>query len=73
MDFYPIIKTIYMQKKATRGRSQDRRKVAAGQEYEVNYESEKTGSSPKQVKRAVKSAGNSRKSVERKLSKKGSK
>jgi len=53
--------------KTTRGRGQDRQKVAGGQDYEVNYEARKEGVSTKKVKQAVKSAGNSRKSVERKL------
>ncbi|MES2939731.1 MAG: DUF3606 domain-containing protein [Pseudomonadota bacterium] len=55
--------------KSTRGRAQDRSKVAGGQEHEVRYESKKTGASAADVKRAVKSAGNSRKAVEKKLSK----
>jgi len=54
---------------STRGRSQDRRKVAGGQDYEVNYEAQKTGASSKEVKQAVKSAGNSRNKVEKKLKK----
>ena len=51
----------------TRGRAQDRSKVAGGQNYEVAYESKKTGKSATAVKEAVKSAGNSRKKVETKL------
>lgn len=53
--------------KTSRGRSQDRAKVAGGQDYEVNYESKKTGASKDQVKKAVKSAGNQRSKVEKKL------
>ena len=53
----------------TRGRNQDRARVAAGQEHEVRYESGKTGASKAQVKSAVKSVGNSRKKVEDKLGK----
>lgn len=53
-----------------RGRSQDRAKVAGGQDHEVKYEAGKTGSSKAEVKSAVKSAGNSRKKVEEKLGKK---
>ena len=49
---------------SSRGRSQDRSKVAGGQDYEVQYESKKTGASPAAIKQAVKSAGNSRKKVE---------
>lgn len=54
---------------SSRGRSQDRSKVAAGQDHEVKYEAGKTGASKDEVKAAVKSAGNSRKKVEEKLSK----
>ena len=55
--------------KTTRGRTQDRAKVAGGQDHEVKYEVHKTGASKQEVKSAVKSAGNSRKSVEQKLMK----
>ena len=55
--------------KTSRGRSQDRKKVAGGQDYEVNYEAEKTNTSAKQVKKAVESVGNSRNKVEKKLKK----
>jgi len=50
-----------------RGRSQDRKRVAGGQDYEVRYEAKKTGASKGRVKRAVKKAGNSRRMVEREL------
>jgi hypothetical protein len=50
------------------GRKQDRAKVAGGQEYEVRYESKKTGKSLESVKNAVKKSGNSRKKVEASLS-----
>jgi Protein of unknown function (DUF3606) len=50
--------------RTSRGRKQDRRRVAGGQEYEVRYESKKTGKSKKRVKRAVKRVGNSRRKVE---------
>jgi hypothetical protein len=56
-----------MAKKTVRGRSQDRKRVAGQQDYEVRYESKKTGKSAKQVKRAVKKVGTSRKRVERAL------
>jgi hypothetical protein len=62
-------KTDDMEHKPNRGRSQDRKKVAGGQDHEVQYEKEKMGVSGKQVKDAVKSEGNSRKKVEKKLSK----
>jgi hypothetical protein len=54
----------------SRGRAQDRAKVAGGQEHEVRYEAGKTGASKDEVKSAVKSAGNSRKKVEAELGKK---
>jgi hypothetical protein len=47
--------------------NQDRARVAGGQEHEVRYEAGKTGASKSEVKKTVKSAGNSRKAVERKL------
>lgn len=53
----------------TRGRAQDRVKVAGGQDHEVKYTAKKTGVSKGEVKDAVKSAGNSRKRVEEKLGK----
>jgi hypothetical protein len=56
-----------MAKKTKRGRSQDRKRVAGGQTYEVQYETRKTGKSKAKVKRAVKRAGPSRKNVERAL------
>jgi hypothetical protein len=56
-------------KQTTRGRNQDRARVAGGQEHEVRYEAKKTGASASDVKRAVKSEGNSRKKVERALGK----
>jgi len=56
-------------KKTTRGRAQDRARVADGQEHEVRYEAQKTGASAAEVKRAVKSSGNSRKKVEKALGK----
>lgn len=54
---------------SSRGRAQDRAKVAGGQDHEVRYEADKTGASKADVKDAVKSAGNSRKKVEEKLGK----
>jgi len=50
---------------SSRGRAQDRAKVAAGQDYEVKYEADKLGTTPAKVKKAVKSSGNSRKKVEK--------
>jgi hypothetical protein len=57
-------------KQTTRGRNQDRARVAGGQKYEVSYESKKTGRSAASVKRAVKKVGNVRKRVEKKLGRK---
>jgi len=54
-------------KQSARSRSQDRRRVAGGQDYEVRYESKKTGRSKAAVKKAVKKVGNSRKKVQRRL------
>lgn len=53
----------------TRGRAQDRAKVAGGQKHEVRYEAKKTGATADEVKAAVKSVGNSRAAVEKKLGK----
>jgi Protein of unknown function (DUF3606) len=54
--------------KTSRGRKQDRARVAGGQDYEVRYEAKKKKKSVAAVKRAVKKVGNSRKKVERSLS-----
>ena len=53
--------------KTARGRKQDRPRVAGGQNYEVRYESKKTGRTAAAVKKAVKKVGNSRKRVEKRL------
>ena len=55
-------------KQSSRGRAQDRARVAGGQDYEVRYEANKSGKSTAAVKKAVKKAGPSRKRVERRLS-----
>ncbi len=60
---------IAMAKKTSRGRSQDRRLVAGGQDYEVRYEAKKTGKSKAAVKRAIKKVGTSRKKVNKALGK----
>ena len=52
---------------STRGRKQDRARVAGGQDYEVRYEAKKSGKSNAAVKKAVKKVGTSRKRVERGL------
>jgi hypothetical protein len=57
-------------KKSSRGRKQDRARVAGGQDYEVRYEAKKTRKTRKSasaVKKAVKKVGSSRKRVERRL------
>jgi hypothetical protein len=54
-------------KKTASGRKQDRARVAGGQNYELRYESKKTGRSAAAVKKAVKKVGNSRKRVEKRL------
>jgi hypothetical protein len=56
--------------KTARGRKQDRARVAGKQDYEVRYESKKTGKSATAVKKAVKKVGNVRKSVEKRLTRK---
>jgi Protein of unknown function (DUF3606) len=48
----------------SRGREQDRARVAGGQDHEVNYEAKKEGVSKDTVEKAVRSAGNSRKKVD---------
>lgn len=50
-----------------RGRTQDRARVAGGQEHEVRYEARKEGVSKADVQEAVKKVGNSRKKVEAEL------
>jgi hypothetical protein len=54
-------------KQTARGRKQDRRLVATGQRYEVEYEAKKTRRSTGSVKKAVKKVGNTRKRVEKRL------
>jgi len=56
--------------KTARGRNQDRTRVAGGQDYEVRYQSKKEHRSKASVRKAVKKVGNSRKRVERALSRK---
>jgi len=58
-----------MPNKSNRGRSQDRGKVAGGQEHEVNYEKNKMNVSSKAVKNAVKKVGNQRENVEKNIGK----
>ena len=56
-----------MPTKSNAGRSQDRKKVAGGQEHEVQYEKDKMKTSGEKVKETVKKVGNSRKKVEEDL------
>ena len=58
-----------MSQHTTRGREQDRAKVAGGQKHETAYESKKTGATTSEVKDAVKNVGNSRDKVEADLNK----
>tara|TARA_R110002020_G_scaffold14227_18_gene50526 strand:+ start:509 stop:673 length:165 start_codon:yes stop_codon:yes gene_type:complete len=46
---------------------QDRDRVAGTQQHEVAYEAGKTGAARAEVRQAVKTAGNSRKAVEKQL------
>jgi hypothetical protein len=55
-------------KQSSRGRKQDRARVAGGQDYETRYEARKTSRSKTAVKKAVKKVGTSRKRVEGSLS-----
>ena len=54
-------------KQSSRGRKQDRARVAGGQDHEVRYEAKKTRKSANAVKKAVKKVGTSRERVERRL------
>ena len=54
-------------KKSSRGRNQDRARVAGGQDYEVRYTAKKTRKSASAVKKAVKKVGSSRKKVTKAL------
>jgi len=67
--FYISVSKANIMAKPSRGRSQDRSKVAGGQDYELQYEKNKTGASNEQIKKAIKTEGNQRKKVEEKLKK----
>ena len=54
-------------KQSSRGREQDRARVAGGQDYEVRYEANKIDRSKAAVKKAVKKVGNTRRRVEKQL------
>jgi hypothetical protein len=57
-------------KQSARSRKQDRAHVAGRQNYEVGYESKKSGKSRSAVKKVLKKVGNSRRRVEKALSRK---
>jgi hypothetical protein len=63
------LKEACMPQSTTRGRAQDRAKVAGGQKHEVGYEAAKTGAKPAEVRQAVKKVGNARAKVEAELAK----
>jgi hypothetical protein len=52
---------------SSRGRAQDRTKVAGGEQHEVRYEADKQGVPENEVKRTIDQVGNSRRTVEAKL------
>lgn len=54
----------------SRGRAQDRERVAGGQDHEVKYEADNENVAKDDVKEAVKNVGNSRDKVEAELEKK---
>lgn len=56
-------------KKTKRGRSQDRKRVAAGQAHEVKYEAKKTSATPSEVKTTVKNVSTWRSKIESALGK----
>jgi hypothetical protein len=56
-----------MAEDSKRGRSQDRARVAAMEDYEVKYLAQKHGVTQTAVKAAVKKVGNSRSKVEAEL------
>ena len=58
-----------MSEQTHRGRALDRAKVAGRQDHEVVYEAKKHGVSTSDVRKAVKSVGNSRTKVEGQLKK----
>lgn len=63
----PAEETEMAHEHTSRGRAQDRARVAAGQDHEVRYEARKEGVSHEDVQQAVHDVGNSRKKVEARL------
>jgi hypothetical protein len=55
--------------KTTRGRNQDRDRVAGGQEYEVEYFARKHGISAEQARQLIKQHGNNRETLDREAEK----
>ena len=53
----------------SRGRTQDRKRVASGQEHEVRYQAKSRSTTGTAVKKAVKKVGNSRAEVDAELGK----
>ena len=60
-----------MAEQTSRGRKQDRARVAGDQDHEVRYEAKKTGTSHDKVKETVEDVGNSRRKVEQRLKRTG--
>ena len=58
-----------MPPRTSRGRTQDRKRVAAGQEHEVRYQAKSRSTTGQAVKSAVKKVGNSRRKVDAELRK----
>jgi hypothetical protein len=54
-------------KQTSRGRKQDRARVAGRQDYGLRYEAKKSGNSKVAVKTAAKKVGDARKRVERRF------
>lgn len=55
--------------KTTRGRNQDRERVAGGQGYEVEYFARKHGISAEQARDLIKRHGNNRETLDREAAK----
>ena len=55
--------------KTTRGRNQDRDRVAGGQEYEVEYFARKHGITAEQARQLIKEHGNSRETLDQEAEK----
>jgi Protein of unknown function (DUF3606) len=62
-------RTAMADERTTRGRNQDRERVAAGQEYEVEYFARKHGISAEQARELIKEHGNNRETLDREAAK----